>query len=181
MKVWGSIHMAKISARESSRKSNLIFFIVTFWCEVFSGRFSGRYFGHVNWPPVAINLGWAATAASYCPSRPGEFPKFIATEYRTQPDVSPCTLPITVCSSPETRRQWKPQWPSRRWKGKYSPGSMKCIALLKVTPFLPLGSGLPATLVAWLLSCARKTQPTSRAKLLWLLAGRHPDSDLNDL
>ena len=31
------------------------FFIVTFWCEVFSGRFpgrfSGRYFGHVNWTP----------------------------------------------------------------------------------------------------------------------------------
>ena len=44
-----------------------------------------------------------------------------------------------------------------------------------------IGSGLLATSVAWLLSCARKTQPTSRAKLLWLLAGRHPDSDLNDL
>ena len=39
---------------------------------------------------VAINLRsspglWAATAASYCQSRPGELPKLIATEYR-----SPC-------------------------------------------------------------------------------------------
>ena len=41
-----------------------------------------------------INLGsspglWAAPAASYCPSRPGEpmeLPKLIATEYRTQAD-----------------------------------------------------------------------------------------------
>ena len=34
---------------------------------------------------------WAANAASYCPSRPGELPKLIATEYRTQGDGSPCT------------------------------------------------------------------------------------------
>ena len=33
---------------------------------------------------------WAATAASYCPSRPRELPKLISTEYRIQPDVSPC-------------------------------------------------------------------------------------------
>ena len=26
----------------------------------------------------------------YCPSRPGELPKLFATEYRIQPDVSPC-------------------------------------------------------------------------------------------
>ena len=35
---------------------------------------------------------WAATAASYCPSRPGELPKFISTKYRPQPDVSPCLV-----------------------------------------------------------------------------------------
>ena len=34
---------------------------------------------------------WAATVASYCPSRPVELPKLIATEYRTQTDMSPCT------------------------------------------------------------------------------------------
>ena len=44
---------------------------------------------------VAINLPsspglWAATAASYCPRRPGELPKLIATENRTQGDGSPC-------------------------------------------------------------------------------------------
>ena len=33
---------------------------------------------------------WAATAASYCPSRPGELPKLIATEYRTQGAEPPC-------------------------------------------------------------------------------------------
>ena len=35
---------------------------------------------------------WAATAASYCPSRPGELPKLIATEYRNQGDGSSCKL-----------------------------------------------------------------------------------------
>ena len=34
---------------------------------------------------------WAATAASYCPSRPVELPKLIATEYRTQGAAPPCT------------------------------------------------------------------------------------------
>ena len=43
----------------------------------------------------AIYLGsspglWAATAASYCPSRQGELPKLIATEYRTQGAAPPC-------------------------------------------------------------------------------------------
>ena len=33
---------------------------------------------------------WAATAASYCTSRPGELPKLIATEYRTQGAAPPC-------------------------------------------------------------------------------------------
>ena len=51
---------------------------------------------------VAINLGsspgwWAATAASYCPSRSGELPKLIATEYRNQGDGSPCKLKETTC------------------------------------------------------------------------------------
>ena len=34
---------------------------------------------------------WAATAASYCPSRPGELQKLIATEYRTQGAEPPCS------------------------------------------------------------------------------------------
>ena len=36
----------------------------------------------------------AATAASYCPSRPGELPKLIATEYRTQGAEPPCTYQV---------------------------------------------------------------------------------------
>ena len=47
----------------------------------------------------AINFGsspglWAATAASYCPSRQGELPKLVSTEYRTQGAAPPCTLII---------------------------------------------------------------------------------------
>ena len=54
---------------------------------------------------VDINLGsspgsWAATAASYCPSRPGELPKLTATEYRNQGDGSPCTKVF------HSTRQW---------------------------------------------------------------------------
>ena len=34
--------------------------------------------------------------ASYCPSRPGELPKLIATEHRTQADGSPCPYLIRI-------------------------------------------------------------------------------------
>ena len=66
-------------------------------------NFSDLCFGKLQGYPspwflysVAINLVsspglWAATAACYCPSMPGELPKFIATEYRNQGDGSPCT------------------------------------------------------------------------------------------
>ena len=62
-------------------------------CTVCRQYFLGNTFEFAD---LAPHLGsspglWAATAASYCPSRPGELPKLIATEYRTQPDVSPCT------------------------------------------------------------------------------------------
>ena len=71
---------------------------------------------------VAINLGsspglWAATATSYCPSRPGELPKLIATEYRIQADRSPCMQEAwnkkfgLIVHLPATF------WPARCWWG----------------------------------------------------------------
>ena len=59
---------------------------------------------------IAINLKssaclWAATAASYCPSRPGERPKLIATEYRTQGAALPC---IFILLPPEWREARAP-------------------------------------------------------------------------
>ena len=53
---------------------------------------------------VDINFGsspglWAATAARYCPSRPGKLPKLMSTKYRPYPDGSPCTAHLGLLNT----------------------------------------------------------------------------------
>ena len=105
--------------------------VPTGWHITLSPRFCCNQFG--EFPGLR-----AATAASYCPGRPGELPKLIATEPRTQRDVSPCSnMPwYVIHHRPFSNSQWcpcnrywlyqfkrePPSYSYPRWGGGRDPG-----------------------------------------------------------